>query len=69
MVYLKTKNVKSAAGAQHIDRGIQRGLVRSTSKRTQKARAARIKITLDWRKISRRKIMLKRRNLRRNFAV
>ena len=56
------------AGAQRIARGIHRGqLIRARSS-TQKQRPARISITKDYRKISRRKIIEKRRNFSRNFA-
>jgi hypothetical protein len=36
-----------AAGAQHIERGIHRGLVIRARNRTQRRRIARIKMTLD----------------------
>ena len=61
--------MRRAAGAQQIERGIHRGLVRSTRKRTQRQRPKRIKRTLDWRKSSKRKIREKRLNFRRNLAV
>jgi hypothetical protein len=52
-----------AAGAQHIERGIHNGLVRSARNRTQRRRIPRIKITLDWSRISSMKIREKRLNL------
>ncbi len=52
-----------------MDRGIHNGLVNRTRKSTQRHRASKIIITLDYRKISKRKIRENRLNLRRNFAV
>jgi len=58
-----------AAGAQHIERGIHRGLVRRARNRTQRRRIARIRITLDWSRISSMKIREKRLNLSMNRAT
>lgn len=52
LVYLKTKKVIMAAGAQQMDSGIHRGLVNIININTQNARPSSINITLDWRKIS-----------------
>lgn len=58
-----------AAGAQQIERGIHRGLVNTMSMSTQKARPRSISMTLDCRKISRKKIMVKSMNFRENLAI
>jgi hypothetical protein len=52
LVYLKTKKVIMAAGAQHIESGIHKGLVNIINIKTQNARPRSINITLDCRKIS-----------------
>ena len=58
-----------AAGAQHIESGIHRGLVSRNNKMTQKQSPARISTTLEWSNMSRRKISEKSKNFRRNFAI
>jgi len=58
-----------AAGAQQMERGIQRGLVNTISMSTQKARPSSISKTLDCRKISRKNIIVKSRNLSENLAI
>jgi len=52
LVYLKTKKVIMAAGAQHIESGIHKGLVNIINIKTQNDRPRSINITLDCRKIS-----------------
>ena len=68
LVYLKTKKVMMAAGAQHIESGIHRGLVNIIKINTQKARPSSIRITLDYKKISNWNIIEKSVNFRRNFS-
>jgi hypothetical protein len=67
LVYLKTKKVIMAAGAQHIESGIHKGLVNIIKINTQKARPISISITLDCKRISNWNIIEKRVNFRRNF--
>jgi hypothetical protein len=67
LVYRKTKKVIIAAGAQQIDKGIQRGLVKIINIKTQKASPKSIKMTLDCRKISNWKIIENRVNFSKNF--
>lgn len=57
------------AGDQHMTSGIQSGLVNMSKIRTQKDRPNSMSITLDYRKISRRKIIEKSINFKRNLAV
>lgn len=68
MVYLNSKYVIIAAGAQQIESGIQRGLVSRNSRRSQKQSPARISTTLDCRKISSMKIMENSKNFSKNLA-
>ena len=68
-VYLRTRKVRRAAGAQQIDRGIHNGLVSKTKKSTQRHSPRRIMMTLDCKNISSMKIMEKRLNLSRNLAT
>lgn len=65
---MKTKKVIMAAGAQQMDRGIQRGLVNIIRIIAQKARPSKVSITLDCRKISSTNIIENSMNFRRNFA-
>lgn len=59
----------TAAGAQHIESGIHRGLVIRQSKINTKHRAIRISTTLDCKIISSRKISENRENFNANLAV
>ena len=67
-VYLKTRNVNMAAGAQQTARRIHIGLVNTINTITQKASPSKVSITLDWRNISRMKIIEKSINLSMNLA-
>ena len=67
-VYLKTRKVKMEAGAQQTARRIHIGLVNTINTITQKARPSSVSITLDWRNISRTKIMENSMNFNRNLA-
>ena len=61
--------MKMPAGAQHIDKGIHRGLVRITRNKSPIAQAMIRKSRLDWRKISKRTINEKSINFSMNLAV
>ena len=58
-----------AAGAQHIDSGIHRGLVIRQRKKNTMQRAISINTTLDYRIISSKKINENRENFKANFAI
>ena len=56
-----------AAGAQHMESGIHRGLVNIIKINTQNASPSSISITLDCKKISNWNIIEKSVNFKRNF--
>ena len=68
-VYLNTKNVIRAAGAQHIERGIHNGLVNRMRNRTQRQSPTRMRIALDYKMIWSMKIREKRLNFSIKRAI
>ena len=62
------KKVMSVAGAQHMESGIHKGLVKMKRINSQKHKPNKRNKTLLCKKISKRKIMENRENFKRNFA-